>query len=138
MTGSRRGSIIGATWLIGIGTLFLVREAVGWTWGQAWPMFVILVGIANLVSVGIAWGTRGAGHLRPGPLALAGPAAWIAVGVVLLLSTTGLLGTAPGELIAEYWPWLLIAVGVWFLVTAFIPRRSHPDRLDDSGTTLGT
>ena len=48
MTASRRGAITGATWLIGLGIVFLVREAMGWTWGEAWPLFVILVGVATL------------------------------------------------------------------------------------------
>lgn len=124
MTGSRRGSVIAATWLIGLGTLFLVREAAGWSWGQAWPLFLILVGVASLVSTAAAWASPGPAHHAGGPLSLVGPAAWIGLGVVLLLSTTGTLGTAPGELIAEYWPWLLIAVGGWFLVTALVPDRT--------------
>ena len=44
-----RGSVIGATWLIGLGILFLVRQAMGWTWGEAWPMFVIFVGVASFI-----------------------------------------------------------------------------------------
>ena len=47
---ARRGSLVGATWLIGLGVVFLVREAMDWSWGQAWPLFLILVGIAGGVS----------------------------------------------------------------------------------------
>ena len=117
MTASRRGSLHAATWLIGLGVLFLVREAADLSWGQAWPLFVVLVGVASLVST-VAGPRRSGAWWR-----LAWPLAWITVGIVLLLSTTGRLGAAPGELIAEYWPWLLIAAGVWFLVGAVLPRR---------------
>jgi len=30
MTGSRRGSVTAATWLIGLGVVFLVQSAAGW------------------------------------------------------------------------------------------------------------
>jgi hypothetical protein len=35
--------------------------------------------------------------------------------------TTGTLGADPGSLIAEYWPWAVIALGVWFVIGAIIP-----------------
>jgi hypothetical protein len=55
------------------------------------------------------------------------------VGAVLLLSTTGQLGTGPGELIDQGWPWLLVGLGVWFLIGSIAPERSsgepaEPDR----------
>jgi hypothetical protein len=43
---------------------------------------------------------------------------------VLLLSTTGRLGTAPGDLISQGWPWLLVALGVWFLIGSIAPGAS--------------
>jgi hypothetical protein len=116
MTGARRGSLIGATWLIGLGVVFLVQRAADLPWSQAWPLWVILVGVATLVSTIIngrfAWS---------GIWAFTWPVAWIVVGVVLLLSTTGTIGTGPGQLIAEYWPWLLIALGIWFVIGAVVP-----------------
>jgi hypothetical protein len=116
MTGARRGSLIGATWLIGVGVVFLVQRAANLPWSQAWPLWIILVGAAMLVSTVIngrfAWS---------GIWAFTWPVAWIVVGVVLLLSTTGTMGTGPGQLIAEYWPWLLIALGIWFVIGAVVP-----------------
>ena len=50
----------------------------------------------------------------------------LAIGGVLLLSTTGRLGTDPGDLISQGWPWLLVAVGVWFLIGAVAPGSSGP------------
>jgi hypothetical protein len=86
------------------------------SWNEAWPLFVILVGVATLVTSLI--------DRRPGRWtfwALTWPIVWIGVGIVLLLSTTGRLAMGPGELITEYWPWLPRRVG------RLVPDRSvHP------------
>lgn len=113
---ARRGSYIGALWLIGLGIVFLVQQTNGWSWSQAWPLFVILVGVATFVSTLMTW--------RPGIAgiwAFTSPVVWIVVGILLLLSTTGQLGQGPGELISEYWPWVAVGLGIWFLVGAFLP-----------------
>jgi hypothetical protein len=113
---ARRGSLVGATWLIGLGVVFLVRDLMDWSWGQAWPLFLILLGIAGAISALI----NGIG--RSNILwALTWPVAWIVIGVVLLASTTGTLAAGPAELIAEWWPWVLVILGVWFLIGAFVP-----------------
>lgn len=116
MTGTRRGSFVAATWLIGLGVVFLVRQAVDLPWSQAWPMFIILVGVASFVSTALDW--------RP---ALSGiwdftwPVAWIVVGSLLLASTTGNLGTGPAEFIETWWPWAVVGLGVWFVIGALVP-----------------
>lgn len=113
---ARRGSLVGATWLIGLGIVFLVRDAMDWSWGQAWPLFLILVGVAGAISALI----NGIG--RSNILwALTWPVAWIAIGTILLASTTGNLAAGPVELIAEWWPWVLVILGIWFLIGAFVP-----------------
>jgi len=116
MTGARRGSLIGATWLIGIGLVFLIQRAMDLPWSQAWPLWIILIGAALLVSTVIngrfAWS---------GIWAFTWPVAWIVVGTILFLSTTGRIGEGPGQLVTEYWPWALIALGVWFVIGAFVP-----------------
>jgi len=53
MNPARRGSLIAATWLIGLGVVFLAREATGLSWGEAWPMFVILGGVGAFVSTAV-------------------------------------------------------------------------------------
>ena len=112
----RQGPVIAATWLIGLGLVFLVQRSMGWSWGEAWPLFVILGGGAGVVSTLF--------RRRPG---LAGiwsftwPVVWAGIGIILLMSTTGQLGKGPGETINEYWPWAAIAVGAWFLVGAVLP-----------------
>ena len=116
MTNTRRGSLIGATWLMGIGVVFIVQRAADLPWTQAWPLWVILVGVALLVSTIIN------GRLEfDGIWAVTWPVVWIVVGVVLLLSTTGSIGGGPGQLIADYWPWLLVGLGVWFIIGAVLP-----------------
>ena len=50
MTRERSGSLVGATWLIGLGVVFLVQRAADMPWSQAWPLFVILGGTAGFVS----------------------------------------------------------------------------------------
>jgi len=128
---ARRGSLIGATWLIGIGLVFIVQRATGWSWGQAWPLWLILVGASLVVSTFIN------GRFEfDGIWALTWPVLWTAVGVFLLLSTTGMIGSGPAELIATYWPWLLIALGLWFVIGAVLPTgRGLTERL---AVPLGT
>ena len=121
MNGANRGALVGGTWLIGLGVVFLVREAMDLSWTEAWPLFVILVGVASLVTTFIE---RPPG--RWNLWSVTWPVLWIGVGVLLLLSTTGQLATGPGELIAQGWPWLLVGLGVWFLIGAFVPRGTPP------------
>ena len=53
---ARRGSLIAATWLIGLGVVFLVRELANLSWAQAWPLFLILIGIGSLVGRAVQGG----------------------------------------------------------------------------------
>ncbi len=121
MNPRQRGPLIAGTWLIGLGIVFLVRQAMGLSWSDAWPLFIILVGVASFVSTLLDW--------RPGRSGLwsfTWPVLWTVVGVLLLLSTTGRLGTEPFELIELGWPWLLVALGVWFLIGAVFPGGAKP------------
>lgn len=114
--GVRSGAIIGAVWLIGLGIVFLLQQTFEWSWGQAWPLFLILVGAGSLASVLLT-----VRPLRRWLLELTWPVAFVVVGVILLLSTTGTLGTDLGELL-RWWPIALIALGAWYLIVAFLPR----------------
>jgi hypothetical protein len=122
MTPARRGSLMAATWLIGLGLVFLVRELADLGWAEAWPLFVILAGVASIISRIV----RGGFGLLAAPWALTGPIAWTIVGVILLASTTGNLGQGPIELIDEWWPWLAIGFGIWFLVGAVVSAGPDP------------
>ena len=87
MNARQRGSAIAAVWLIGLGAVFLVRQATGLDWGQAWPLFVILLGVIGLI-------TQLASDRIDvlDPWSWTWPVLWIAAGAVLLMGTTGGLG----------------------------------------------
>jgi hypothetical protein len=121
VTATRTGPIIAGTWLIGLGAVFLLRQSLALDWAEAWPLFVILVGVASLVR-SILVGVRGIA----GIWTLTWPLVWIGIGVVLLLSTTGILGRRPFDVIAEYWPWLILGLGAWFLIGAVVPFGAGP------------
>ena len=117
---ANRGALVGGTWLIGLGVVFLARQAMDLSWTEAWPLFVILVGVATFVTTLVD--RRGGWTFWN----LTWPIVWIGVGVVLFLSTTGQLNTGPGELISQGWPWLLIGLGVWFLIGSVVPGGQPP------------
>jgi hypothetical protein len=121
MTTTRSGPLVAGTWLIGLGSVLLLRQALGLDWSEAWPLFVILVGVATLISA-VAGGVRGIA----GVWGLTWPVLWIGIGLVLLVSTTGALGREPLDLIAEYWPWVLVGLGAWFLIGAVVPFGGGP------------
>jgi hypothetical protein len=124
MSHGRRGSLVAATWLIGLGMVFLIRQAAGLSWSEAWPMFVILVGVGGLVSTAVR------GHLGiTGIWAFTWPAAWLVIGALLLLSTTGNLASGPGELISNWWPAALVVLGAWFLIGAVVPSSTPSESL---------
>ncbi len=112
---ARAGLLVGGSWLIGLGLVFLVQQTLGWSWAEAWPLFVILVGTGSAVSA-LERGPRGLAVLW----SLTWPVAWVAVGVVLLASTTGALGIRPGSLIADWWPAALVILGGWFVIGALV------------------
>jgi hypothetical protein len=122
MTPARRGSLVAATWLIGLGVVFLVRQLADLSWAEAWPMFVILVAVGSFVSTAVHGQATGIGALW----AFTGPIAWAVIGVGLLLSTTGNLGQGPIETIGELWPWLAVGLGAWYLLGAFIRGGPGP------------
>lgn len=129
MSGSRRGAFVGATWLIGLGIVLLVRQATDLPWGQAWPLFVILVGVASFVTTALSW--------RPsigGLWDFTWPIAWIVAGSVLLASTTGNIAQGPGEIIDQYWPWAVVGLGIWFVIGAIVP--GGPKSVEDLAVPL--
>jgi hypothetical protein len=124
MTATRRGPLVAGTWLIGIGIVFVVQRAMGWDWGQAWPLWVILVGVAGFVTTAID-GIPGFG----GIWAFTWPVVIIIVGLLLLAGTTGQLGRQPLDLLSEWWPIGLVVLGIWFLLGAVVPGRRPDEQL---------
>jgi hypothetical protein len=114
----RERFLVPAIWLIGVGTVFLVQQLSGWSWGQAWPLWVVLVGMASALTtiLGARWSTTGWWSLG-GPIAIA------IVGLILLASTTGMLGLELAQLL-PLWPLAVIGLGIWFLLGAVLMRPS--------------
>ena len=85
MTGTQKGSLIGGTWLIAIGSVFLVQQALDLPWPRAWPLFMIMAGIGSGASALIGLAGR-----RISPLAVAWALVWplllVAVGPLLIAS----------------------------------------------------
>ena len=123
MGSARTGQLIAATWLIGLGVVFLVQQASGIPWSQAWPLFVILAGIASVVGRMLrpAWGQHGVARLW----SYTWPVVWIVIGLILLAGTTGRL-ESPADLIEKWWPVAAIGLGIWFVIGALVPLGSGP------------
>jgi hypothetical protein len=116
--------LVAAVWLIALGLVFLVQQLSGWSWEQAWPLFIIFIGVGTTASV-----LLDSSQWRGALWAIWWPLAILAVGIVLLLSTTGSIGILPAEL-WSWWPALLVALGVWFVIGAFVaPGRAPAESL---------
>jgi hypothetical protein len=116
---ARSGTIIGALWLIGIGAVFLVQQWIDRPWGEAWPLFVIGTGLVSLATLPFKPRDASGLFVSSGWSLLV-----TAIGVLLLLSTTGAMGVEPATLIGRGWPVAVIVLGVWFLLAAAIPSRA--------------
>ena len=123
MRGDRHGAIVGGIWLIGLGAVFFLQRALDLEWSTAWPLFVILAGVAGFMTTLL--GERGS----YGIWSYTWPVVTTLVGVVLLASTTGALSQAPFDLLSEWWPVLLIVLGAWFLIGAFVQRHVPQEHL---------
>jgi len=114
---TRGGAVVAGSWLIALGLVFFARDLWHLSWGEAWPLFLVAVGVASLISSLVGYRRLSAGFWS-----LLWPIAWIAVGAAMFAATTGRIATGPGELIAQWWPVALVVVGIWFLVAALWPR----------------
>ncbi len=114
---SFRGPLLPGGVLLGLGGGFLLQGALE-PWVPRWAMLLAGLGAGFLL---IAALDRAAGHDRRGP--------WLTPAVILL-------GTAAGAAIAHQvnladfferlvflWPWLLVAAGVWLVVSALRRHR---------------
>jgi hypothetical protein len=129
VTGTQRGSLIGGTWLIAIGSVFLIQQALDLSWARAWPLFLVMAGVGSAASALIGLIGR-----RTGPLVIAWALVWpivlVAVGVLLFLDFAGLVQVDTLDLLARWWPVILIVIGLLVLAGAFWPRgRGVEDRI---------
>jgi len=121
---ARRGPVVAGTWLVGIGLVFIVRQAMGVGWDEAWPLFVVLVGVVGIVTT-VLNGVHGIAGLW----SFTWPVVWTVVGIALLASTTGRLDQGPWDLVVQWWPVLLVVVGAWFLLGAIVPMGRAREQL---------
>lgn len=136
---SQRGMVVGGIWLIGVGAVFLARQVMDLPWGQAWPLFVILAGVASAASSLIALSGRRQSAWTLA-WALSVPMAITLVGMLLFADLANLIDIDAFDLLAQWWPVLLIGLGVLVLIGAVLPRqRGVDDRLSlpSAGLTRG-
>ncbi|HEY5489100.1 MAG TPA: hypothetical protein VIK00_04605, partial [Candidatus Limnocylindrales bacterium] len=121
MTSARNAAVVPGIWLVGVGSVFLIQQASGWTWIQAWPLFVVMAGVCSGLSgyFGPRWSHAGLGVLW-------GPLAVTALGVVMLAATTGELNGLSTDVLVRWWPVAVIGLGVWFLLGAVVVRERAP------------
>jgi hypothetical protein len=121
MTSARNAAVVPGIWLVGIGCVLLTQQASGWTWVQAWPLFVVTAGVCSALSAyfGPRWSHAGLGVLW-------GPLAVTVLGVVMLAATTGELNGLSTDVLVRWWPVAVIGLGVWFLLGAVVVRERAP------------
>lgn len=121
MTPGQRGSLIGGIWLVSVGAVFLVQQAMDLPWSQAWPLFLVMAGVGTGASalVGLAGRRIGTWSVI---WALVWPAIMIAVGALLFVDLAGLADVDALDLLLRWWPAMLIVIGVLILIGAVWPR----------------
>ena len=129
MTGMRRGSLIAGIWLIALGSVFLIQQALDLSWTRAWPLFLVMAGVGSGASALIGLAGR-----RISPLAVAWALLWpfllLAAGTLLFLDFAGLIELDALDLLARWWPVVLIVIGLLVLAGALWPRgRGVEERL---------
>lgn len=129
MTGTQRGSLIAGIWLIAFGSVFLIQQALDLSWARAWPLFMIMAGVGSGASALIGLAGR-----RMSPLAVAWALVWplllVGVGTLLFLDFAELAELDTLDLLARWWPVILIVIGLLVLIGAFWPGgRGVEDRL---------
>jgi hypothetical protein len=121
MSPGQRGGIIGGVWLVLLGGVFLLQQAMDLGWAQAWPLFVIMAGLGSAASALIGLVGR-----RIGPLAVVWALIWpllvLAVGIFLFVDFADLADVDSLELLGRWWPVALIVLGAIVLIGALWPR----------------
>ena len=122
MSASNRGTIVAGIWLITIGAVFLAQAALDLPWDEAWPLWVIAVGVGSGLSSLVAL----SGRRRSASIilwALVWPAIITVVGVLLFVDLAGLADIDAVGILVQWWPLTLIAIGLIVLVGALWPRQ---------------
>jgi hypothetical protein len=120
MSAAQRGAAVAGTWLIALGAVFLVQQALDVPWNEAWPLFLVMAGVGTGVSALIGLGGR---RVNAWVIlwALVWPILLVTVGVLLFLDFSDLADIDAAGFLAQWWPVVLIAFGVLALIGAVWP-----------------
>lgn len=122
MNASQRGMVVGGIWLIGLGGVFLVQQAMDLAWSEAWPLFLVLAGVGTGASTLLAMAGRRIGAWAV-IWALFVPAILVGIGLLLFADLAGLADVDAFGFLARWWPLILIVAGVVILIGAVLPRQ---------------
>jgi hypothetical protein len=135
----QRGAFVGGIWLIGLGVVFLVQQAMELSWSQAWPLFVILAGVGTGAgALAGLFGRRRSAWLVV--WALVWPALIVVVGLLLFVDLAGIAEIDAFEFLARWWPLAVIGLGLLVLVGALWPRARAVEEhvsIDAAGASTG-
>ena len=121
MSGSRQGAIVGGIWLVALGGVFLVQQALALPWSEAWPLFIVMAGVGiGASSIVSLWGSRANGWTIV--WILIWPAIILVIGLLLFVDLAGLADIDAFGLLATWWPLILIGLGLVVLAGALWPR----------------
>lgn len=124
------GVAMGGVWLIGLGIIFLVQQLLDIPWSRAWPLFLILAGVALAIRMVLSWGRP----WGPSPVVgLIGPIILIGLGVLFLGTNTGLWDISFSQL----WPLILVVIGVVLLIGSVWPNSRASRWAGVDGSTSG-
>jgi hypothetical protein len=121
MSAGQRGGIVAGTWVITLGLVWLVQQALDVPWNEAWPLFLVMSGIGFAVSaiVGLA-GRRVSVWLIA--WALLWPVTLAGIGLALFVDFAGLADIDAVAFLARWWPVALVVLGGVLLIGAVWPR----------------
>jgi hypothetical protein len=115
---SLRGPLLPGGVLLGLGCGFLLQDPLE-PWLPRWATLLAGLGAGFLLVAGL---DRAAGRDRRGP--------WLVPAAILLGTAAGAAiarrfnPTVLFERVALLWPWLLVAAGVWLVMTALRRRKT--------------
>ena len=111
-SGDRTGALVGGLILIWLGISFYLVEARYTTWNDWWPYLIIGIGVVLIAQAVLRYSTS----------RFKGPAIGSLVGgmVLLIIGLAGMVG------MRDWWPFVLIAIGVMVIVAALTARAHAP------------
>jgi hypothetical protein len=110
-SGDRSGPIIGGLILIWLGITFYMIQVGYVTWSYWWSDFLIGIGVILLVQAVIRYATH---HRRT------------ATGTMIAGSVLLIIGLAGASGINNWWFLILIAIGIWVIVSGVTAARRNP------------